>query len=121
MKMIHCRKKDDFMFVVIRNIKVEKQFSNMVIEKFSKPSPIHGFEGFDHMDLLLDSKDKAYDTVKVVSYWVDKPSFHKWLTSKEHKEGHKASRNADDKPKFTIIETTFSECELQKTILKSNS
>ncbi|HBX45426.1 monooxygenase family protein [Limibacterium fermenti] len=105
------------MYIVYRDIKAEKDVSNLVIDMFSEPSLMESANGFIRTEILLDKSDRYFDKIKVVSYWENKESLKKWQTSKAHLEMHKSFRNTKySSLDFTSIEQTFEEYELFKVI-----
>lgn len=109
------------MYVVIRNMKVSKEISKIVIADFSAPSAVNKAEGFIRRDVLVNTKADDVDEVKILYYWKDKDSVEKWHASKEHQamhiEQHKRRKEEGVDPiKRKDLNMTFDEFELVSTL-----
>lgn len=77
------------MYVISRMIKVEKSYTEALIERFNKPSPIFKFKGFLKREILIDKKNKAFNVINISTYFEDKKAFYRWEGSPEHIALHK--------------------------------
>lgn len=102
------------MHVISRVIKVEKPFTNKLIEKFNHDSPVFNFDGFIKREILLDSNNKDFDVVNISTYFKDKEAHVAWQKSPQHIEMHKNKTHSHhEKPEGVLsVEAHFYEVAL---------
>lgn len=103
------------MFIVNRNMKVNKEYTNNILEKLEKPSVISSFDGYLKTDIFIDRKNKAYDVILTIIYFKSKTDFYRWEGSPEHIEMHKDKNHEHSKKQAGVIEITRSSYDYVST------
>jgi heme oxygenase (staphylobilin-producing) len=74
-------------------IKVEKDSSTEIVDRFNHDSPMLTFQGFVKREILIDKKNKAFDVINISTYFKNKKAFYQWEGSPEHIALHKDPKN----------------------------
>jgi len=96
------------MFIVNRTMKVNKEFTDSVLERLEKPSVISSFDGYLKTEIFVDKKNKEYDVVLSIIYFKSKTDFYRWEGSPEHIAMHKDKNHQHNKKQEGVIEVTRS-------------
>ena len=100
------------MYGISRRIKIDKAFTDELINKFNQPSPIFNFKGFIKREILIDKKDKSFNIVNISTYFEDKQAFYKWEGSAEHIQMHKDKNHMHHQKPEGVIGVEFNHYEL---------
>jgi len=105
------------MYVISRTIKIEKDFTDQLLAKFDKPSPVLNFKGFMKREILINKKNKAFNVVNISTYFDDKTAFYRWEGSPEHIALHRDKNNDHHKkPEGVIgVEVNYFDLALSQT------
>lgn len=100
------------MYIIVRNMKVQKGFRDKMIERFLTPGPVQKSPGFIKSELLVETKNPEFDLYRQTIYWQDKKAFYIWEGSPEHIAMHKDPNHAHHQKPAEIIEVTREAFEL---------
>ncbi|GIP60395.1 antibiotic biosynthesis monooxygenase [Paenibacillus woosongensis] len=80
------------MMKAIQTIRVRKGRVNEVLSRFRTPLPVHAFEGFLLMEVLIKDNSRECDELQVCTTWEDRRYFDKWSTSRAARTLHSKVR-----------------------------
>jgi len=84
------------MFVVTKTFHVEKEHTEMFLNRFKGKSPLFKFDGFIKRYIMVSKKDKVYNQIRLEVFFKDKKAYYLWEGSPEHIASHKKPQ---EKPK----------------------
>ncbi len=109
------------MYIISRMIKIEKDYTQKLIDKFDKVSPVFQFKGFVKREISVDHTQKQFDLVNISTYFENKEAYLQWESSPEHIAMHKDKNHFHhQKPEGVIgINAHFYELKLLQPYQKN--
>ncbi|MFX3631394.1 MAG: antibiotic biosynthesis monooxygenase [Candidatus Pristimantibacillus sp.] len=109
------------MLIQTRTIVVQKEQVELVLERFSKDSPMDAMDGLIDKTIMVNRKKQEYDEVVVMIRWRSIEDWKNWEKSDVHIQGHRQKRG-NPAPDY-IISTAVNMYEVKaiKEGAKNNS
>lgn len=82
------------MYLVVKTLKVPKENSQSVADRFNFGEIYRNFSGFVKEEVGIHSNGSE-DIVFVLDYWESKEAFQKWHLSEEHRNLHRNRQKPD--------------------------
>ncbi|GAA0133633.1 heme-degrading oxygenase HmoA [Paenibacillus sp. YSY-4.3] len=99
------------MLIQTRTIVVQKDKVDLVIERFTKESPMDAMEGLIDKTVMVNRKKQEHEEVVVMIRWRSVEDWKNWEKSDVHIQGHRQNRGKPA-PDY-IISTTVNMYEVK--------
>lgn len=99
------------MLIQTRTIVVQKDKVDLVLERFTKDSPMDAMEGLIDKTVMVNRKKQDYEEVVVMIRWRSVEDWKNWEKSDVHIQGHREKRG-NPAPDY-IISTTVNMYEVK--------
>lgn len=99
------------MLIQTRTIVVQKDKVDLVLERFTKESPVDTMEGLIDRTVMVNRKKQDYEEVVVMIRWRSVEDWKNWEKSDVHIQGHREKRGKPA-PDY-IISTTVNMYEVK--------
>jgi heme oxygenase (staphylobilin-producing) len=99
------------MLIQTRTIVVQKDKVNLVLERFTKESPMDALDGLIDKTVMVNRKKQEYEEVVVMIRWRSIEDWKNWEKSDVHIQGHRQNRG--QQPPEYIISTTVNMYEVK--------
>ena len=80
------------MLIQTRTIVVQKDKVDLVLERFTKESPVDAMEGLIDRTVMVNRKKQDYEEVVVMIRWRSVEDWKNWEKSDVHIQGHREKR-----------------------------
>ncbi|NIK79980.1 heme oxygenase (staphylobilin-producing) [Paenibacillus castaneae] len=99
------------MLIQTRTITVQKDKVDLVLERFTKESPMDAMDGLIDKTVMVNRKKQDYEEVVVMIRWSSVEDWKNWEKSDVHIQGHRENRSKPA-PDY-IISTAVNMYEVQ--------